>query len=140
MNTHNMDPVASKNILEIESLMPTPLTPPVHHIPHTPHTPLVKKKPVVNNLYLIKFNNKRNKAYDVYDGAIVSAPNKEVARNINPRDGKQMTKEDWTKPYKCPWMCESEGGKVTDIKYVTVEYIGISSKPQGVILASYNAG
>lgn len=83
-------------------------------------------------LYLISQDS--NDDYDTYDAAVVAAPDEDTARNMNPHNGKPMTKEDWNAPYT-DW-CRSPH----DVK---VELLGNYTKDDGipcVILASFNAG
>lgn len=77
-------------------------------------------------LFLIS-QNQRNE-YDTYDSAVVAAPDKETAKQMDPRDGMPM---DWDSSYS--WC--------TGPEYVTVEYLGEAfEKVQGIICASFNAG
>ena len=81
------------------------------------------------NIY--KISQTENTDYDTYDSAVVAAPDETVARNMNPRDGSMMTDEEWTYHYSA-WCSSPES--------VQVEYIGDTYRPQGLILASFNAG
>jgi hypothetical protein len=81
------------------------------------------------NIYLI--SQSENGHYDTYDAAVVSAPDTETARNMNPRDGEPMTSEDWGQT----WSSWASGPQ-----YVTVKHLGETNDPQGVILASFKAG
>lgn len=79
----------------------------------------------MNNLYLLTQNT--NTGYDTYDSCVVCAPDAETARGISPDGGAQ----DW--PWRWSW-AEPEDVRVT--------LIGVAdpSAPQGVVIASYNAG
>lgn len=82
------------------------------------------------NLYLISQDENNN--YDTYDSAIVCAPNEAVARTIHPGYNSTDIKY-FHQEYSC-W-CSSPA-------LVTVELVGIAHPniPQGVVLASFNAG
>lgn len=98
------------------------------------------------NLYLI--SQDVNNDYDTYDSAVVAASNEEDARNIHPSpfvahvsDGKWMgTYSGGVNIGK-----EYESGMDDWIRYeyinlISVEFLGKTEKPRGVILASFNAG
>jgi hypothetical protein len=72
-----------------------------------------------------------NEGYDTYDSAVVCAPNEEAARFIHPGSG-EFNSHPWEINYT--W-CKSPD-------QVTVKEIGLAhpSMPQGVVLASFNAG
>ena len=81
------------------------------------------------NFYMI--SQDENNDYDTYDAAVVAAPDKETARNMDPCTGKPMKK--WGEDFS-PW-CSSPD-------HVKVELIG-KAKPgtmTGVIVSSFNAG
>lgn len=71
--------------------------------------------------------------YDAYCGAVVCAPDIATARRINPRDGRLMGRGKWD---------NSNGTWVDSVRKVTATYLGDTGNgaPQGVILASFNAG
>ena len=73
------------------------------------------------NLY--KISQDVNNDYDTFDAVVVAASDEESARAIHP--DKTYGKDSWVTPKK-----------------VKVELIGVAAKgtPQGVILASFNAG
>lgn len=75
------------------------------------------------NIYLI--SQDENDGYDTYDSAVVAAPDEATARTIVPD-------ENWPHWGVGTW-CSSPDK-------VKVEYIGTTERPQGVILASFNAG
>ena len=83
------------------------------------------------NLYHIPHTNKIG--YDEHDGAVVCAPDIATARRINPRDGRLMGRGKWD---------NSNGTWVDSVRKVTATYLGDTGNgaPQGVILASFNAG
>lgn len=90
---------------------------------------------------IYKISQTENKEYDTWDGAIVYAPNPEVARNLSPSDGKELTQEDWSvigSTYNWKW----RGGWVNSPEKVNVEYLGEAEAgmEQGLILDSFNAG
>lgn len=80
-------------------------------------------------LYVI--SQGKNRDYDTYDTAVVSAPDEEIARNMNPADGKPMTK--WGRAFSS-W-CSSPDD-------VSVRYLGeaADSVGVGVVCASFNSG
>jgi len=61
-----------------------------------------------------------NSNYDTFDAAVVAAPDEETARRMYP--GSDPSHE-WCAP-----------------EHVQVEHIGETTRDQGVILGSYNAG
>jgi len=72
----------------------------------------------------------QNNNYDTYDSAVVAAPDKETARNMNPKNGEPM--DEWGQEYST-WCSGRE--------HVTVRYLGEAvSVAQGVVCASYRAG
>lgn len=82
-------------------------------------------------LFLISQDS--NNDYDTYDSAVVCAPNEDVARVMNPSNGKLMEKADWRGQYSS-WCAAPE--------LVTVEYLGKAAdtvKP-GIVCSSFNAG
>jgi hypothetical protein len=98
------------------------------------------------NLYLISQDQVSD--YDVYDSAVVAAPDEDTARNLHPglyssfyidgvphtKDVSPMSKEQWEELNKTQTWC-------TGPEHVKVEYLGIA-KPGiklGVICASYIA-
>jgi hypothetical protein len=83
-------------------------------------------------LYLI--SQETNNDWDTYDSAVVAAPNENIARNINPNNGRVMkTPLDW-EILHYSW-CSAP-------KFVKVEYLGeaVAGMKQGVICSSFNAG
>lgn len=80
-------------------------------------------------LYLISQDD--NNYYDTYDSAVVCAEDEETARNMNPRNGEPMTRDDWEQRYSS-WCRAAER--------VSVEYLGETDREKGVVLASFNAG
>jgi hypothetical protein len=81
------------------------------------------------NLY--KISQRENNDYETHDSAVVAAPDEEMARLINPANGKLMS--DWDHEYST-W-CSSPD-------LVCVELLG-TAKPgtkTGVIVSSFNAG
>ena len=80
------------------------------------------------NLYLI--SQDENIGYDTYDLAVVAAENEDIARNVNPCNGKPIN---WKNP-EDTWCPKSEN--------VCVKYIGkaVKGTVRGVICASFNAG
>lgn len=72
----------------------------------------------------------QNSGFETYDGAVVAAPNEETAKFIDPRRNGELI-ENW----KLSYWCNSP-------EKVEVTYLGETAEniPQGVILASYNAG
>jgi hypothetical protein len=81
------------------------------------------------NLYLISQNATEDK-YDVFDSAVVAAENEEIAKNMNPGNGKPI---DWNNITYYSWC-----NKIED---VSVKYLGKAddSISRGVICGSYNA-
>lgn len=71
------------------------------------------------NLYLISQNV--NSGYDTFDAAVVAAPNEIAARRMHPGGNGRL--DTWC-----------------DMRHVKAEYLGETERPQGVILASFNAG
>lgn len=81
------------------------------------------------NLYRI--SQHENNDYDTYDSAVVTAPDEETARLMDPKTGK--AKKQWNDIYNS-W-CSSPD-------FVNVELLG-TAKPgttTGVIVSSFNAG
>ena len=80
-------------------------------------------------LYLI--SQDQNNEYETFDSAVVAAPDKKTARNMNPNTGNPM--KNWNSPYST-WC----NGK----KKVTVRYLGeaVDDVEKGVVCASFNAG
>lgn len=99
------------------------------------------------NLYLISqdFNND----YDAYDSAVVAAKSPKDARTIHPS-------EYVTHVNNGKWMGTYGGGdrigveydnddghdwvSYSGIEHINVEYLGITTRERGVVLASFNAG
>lgn len=81
------------------------------------------------NLYLL--TNPSRRLYDIYDKAVVAAPDAETAKTIHPNGHSKVNKNKCSN-YDC-WCAQ---------KNVGVLLIGIagSATEQGVICASYNAG
>lgn len=82
-------------------------------------------------LYLISQTENGN--YDTYDSAVVCAENYEIARNMKPNNGEQMTEGDWNEKYSC-W--------ASHIKAVSCKYLGeaVEGSKRGVVCASFRAG
>lgn len=86
--------------------------------------------------------------YDTYDSAVVSAIDENDARNIHPSEFvTHVTNGKWMGTYKYPpkngdeYENEQDSWvRYCDIDKIKVEYLGETSKPRGVILASFNAG
>jgi len=80
-------------------------------------------------LFLI--SQKENDDYDVYDSAVVAAETKEIARAMDPSNGKPKV---FGERFWNDW-CKS-------IDDVEVKYLGEAAPgiEQGVICASFNAG
>jgi hypothetical protein len=79
-------------------------------------------------LFLIK--QSQNTGYDTYDSAVVSAPDEETAKHMDPGSGKPVEK--WNSNY-LSWCNGPE--------HVTVRYLGEAvDMEQGVVCASFNAG
>ena len=83
------------------------------------------------NLY--KISQTSNCNYDTYDSAIVCAENEAAARVIHPSGDDEDIPSTW--PGKYTSWCQT-------IDEVTVKLIGTAAPgvPQGVVLASFNAG
>jgi len=84
---------------------------------------------------LFKISQTQEDGYDTYDSAVVAAPDEAAARNMNPSGGPSglgNIQMDWARHAYIGW-CKSPD-------QVTVEYLGETDKPQGVICASFNAG
>jgi hypothetical protein len=77
-------------------------------------------------LYLI--SQDVNPGYDTYDSAVVSAKSEADARTIHPSGGEYSEESSYD------WVSYSK------IEAISVEYLGKTDKPRGVILASFNAG
>lgn len=101
------------------------------------------------NLYLI--SQDINSGYDTYDSAVVAAESEKDAREIHPSSFVTHVNNDkWmgTYPggdcngdeYEAGWGACGEWVEFSDIKHVTVELLGETSKDKGVVLASFNAG
>lgn len=90
---------------------------------------------------IYKISQTENKNYDTWDGAIVYAPSPEVARNMSPSDGKELTQEDWS-VIASPYSWKLRRRWVNSPEKVNVEYLGEAKAgaKQGLILASFNAG
>lgn len=82
------------------------------------------------NIYLITDKARAHDAYDTFDSAIVSAPDAETARNMNPMTGEPV---DWNKPGS-EWASSKN-----DVKVVLLGRAE-EGEIQRVILASFNAG
>lgn len=84
------------------------------------------------NLYKISQNS--NIDYDTYDSAIVCAPDEATAKSIHPNRRDEVP-EHKTVPELFDTWCDTQN-------QVTIELIGTAdpSIPQGVVLASFNAG
>lgn len=81
------------------------------------------------NLYLL--TNPSRRLYDIYDKAVVAAPDPETAKTIHP-DGRSKVNKNKCSNYD-DWCAQ---------KSVGVQLIGVAEygTEQGVICASYNAG
>ena len=77
-------------------------------------------------LFLISQNENNN--YDTYDSAVVTAPDEETARRIDPSTGRLM--HNWGSV----WCSAPE---VVDVSYLGEAAEGTE---QGVVCASFNAG
>ena len=78
-------------------------------------------------LFLI--SQDQNTDYDTYDSAVVSAPDEEIARQMDPSTGKP---NDWSDRYS-PW-CDGP-------QHVIVRYLGeVADMEQGIVCSSFNAG
>ena len=70
--------------------------------------------------------------YDTYDCCVVSAESRDDAITIHPSGYKNGA---WPK-----YECGSGWVNFSDIESISVEYLGETEKPRGVICASFNAG
>jgi hypothetical protein len=75
------------------------------------------------NIYII--SQSENGDYDTYDAAVVAAPDMETARHMHPNKG------------AIDWSCHTWA---SGPEHVRVRCIGETNEPQGVLLASFNAG
>ena len=104
-------------------------------------------------LYLI--SQDVNTGYDTYDSAVVSAKSEADARTIHPsaytthaKNGKWMgtyadtphTRETGAAGKEYPKEPSYDWVSYSKIEAISVEYLGETDKPRGVILASFNAG
>lgn len=82
---------------------------------------------------LFKIEQSENDNYDTFDSAVVCCQSVEIARHMNPSDGRPMTVTLWNRTYS-NWCSSPEHVKVT--------YLGEAddSIPVGVVVSSYNAG
>lgn len=82
-------------------------------------------------LFLI--SQEQNDNYDTYSGAVVAAPNEDIARVMNPRNGQPMDETGWNRKYS-PWCSGPE--------HVIVRYLGeaMEGVEVGLICASFHAG
>ncbi len=79
-------------------------------------------------LFLI--SQTQNNDYDTYDSAVVTAPDEETAKGMNPENGEPVAK--WRR--RRPTWCSGP-------EHVTMRYIGEAvDVEQGVVCASFNAG
>jgi hypothetical protein len=99
------------------------------------------------NLYLI--TQQENRDYDTYDSAVVAAKSEQDARSINPSSFvTHITEGEWMGMYEVvgarldrEYVYGNDGWiSYADIDKVEVEYLGETTKPRGVVLASFNAG
>lgn len=99
------------------------------------------------NLYLI--SQTINEGYDTYDSAVVAAESEDEARKIHPSPFvTHVTDEVWMGTYSGGDHIGEEYEanedlcwvRFSDIHHITVEYLGATEKPKGLILASFNAG
>ena len=74
-----------------------------------------------------------NNDYDTYSDFVACCESEEVAKNMNPMDGKPMTASGWE--YQFSSWCHS-------IQQVKVKYLGEADKTveEGIVCASYHAG
>ena len=81
------------------------------------------------NLYLI--SQTENVGWDTYDSAVVCAPDRETAQNMNPSNGEWMT-----------WESDPFNTWATAPEHVSVQFLGAADDevPFGVVCASFNAG
>lgn len=79
---------------------------------------------------LFMISQDQNNNYETYDSAVVSAPDEETARQINPGTGKPIEK--WN---------ANDLGWCNGPEHVTVRYLGeAADAEQGVLCASFNTG
>lgn len=77
---------------------------------------------------LYKISQTANMNYDTYDSAVVAAPDEATAQRMSPCE------ESWLGEFNVKFIW------VEDPSLVTVEYLGETHLPQGVICSSFNAG
>jgi len=96
-------------------------------------------------LYLI--SQDQNNGYGTYDSAVVAAESRQDAMTIYPSQPTHVTDGKWIgvipaggrigEEYElnsCDWI------PFNDIHLLKVQFLGSTTRPRGVILASYNAG
>jgi len=83
-------------------------------------------------MYLWLVSQNVNTDYDTFDSVVVSAPDENTARNMNPSKFAEDLMMNWDESFLVGWASRPED--------VQVEKLGPTHKPQGVILASFNAG
>jgi len=95
------------------------------------------------NLYLIK-QPRENVGYDSYDSAVVAAMSEDDARAIHPSAFvKHVSANRWMGRgfYGDEYPTgDNEWVPYSDRETVSVDRIGTTNKPHGVILSSFNAG
>lgn len=82
------------------------------------------------NLYLVSTG--KDFEYDTYDAVVVAAENENDARRIHPYETVSDSKS-------CKWDVYSDlWVGFCDIDSLEVEFLGVTDKDRGVVLASYN--